>query len=141
MLKVEAYSKDATAIRDWIWLVATPVTGGLAAALSPLLVGAGVALAAGWLLPGLPTAVAIGAGIAVVVAGFAVGPAVLRVYGLWTGELLQPAHRSWWRRSGFGPWLGRAMKRTWNGAGLAGMALGALGLLALQLVFAVVSWG
>lgn len=141
MLKVEAYSKDATAIRDWIWLAATPVTGGLAAAFSPFLVVTGVAMAAGRLAPGLPAAAAVAVGVAAVLAGFAVGPVVLRVYGLWTRELLQPAHRSWWRRSGLGPWIGRATKQTWNGAGLAGMALGALGFLPLQLVFTVVSWG
>ncbi len=142
LAKTESLSKDPAIIRDWLWLALTPITGGLAVLLPPGLIAAGVATAAGWISlgPARP-ALAMPAGLALVLASLAVGPAMLRLHALWSRELLQPAARSWWHASGAGPRIGRWSSATWHGAGLAGLSLGAFGFFVLQVLAIVVSWG
>ena len=140
-VRVEAYSKDSTYVRDWAWLALTPFAGGLAAALPFALIAAGVVVAVGATGPPWSPAVALAAGLALVGGGLAIGPAALRLHARWSRYLLGPVQESWWRTSGLGPWVRRAMLNTWRGAGLAGMGLGALGILVFHLVATVISWG
>ena len=142
LAKTEALSKDPAITRDWFWLAFTPITGGLAVLLPPGLIAAGVAIAAGRVSFG-PTrpASAMTVGLALVLTGLALGPAMLRLHALWSRELLQPATRSWWYASGVGPRVGRWSSATWHGAELAGLSLGAFGFFVLQVLAIVVSWG
>jgi signal transduction histidine kinase len=81
MQRFEWLLKDPATHRDHLWAFLTPVTGGLAAVLPAALI-ASVFVAPLW------------AGIPLVVAGFAIGPAMLRAYGQWTGSLLGPSGRT-----------------------------------------------
>ncbi len=146
LAKTTTISKDPAILRDWLWLALMPITGGVAVLVPPGLVAAGVAIAsgraitAGW-ATALPGWLGAPAGLVLVVLGFALGPAMLRLHALWSRELLQPVARSWWHTSGLGPRVGRSSYATWHGAGLSGLALGAFGFFLFQLLAAVVSWG
>jgi signal transduction histidine kinase len=136
MLGVEAMGKDPSVMRDLLWLALTPAVGGLAVALPvALLVGAGVA-AVRWSGP-----VGYGVAAGLVAVAFACAPSMLRLYGHWSRVLLQPPASSWWRRSGFGACVNRNWRAIWNGAGLAGLSLAALGFGVLTLVIGIASWG
>ncbi|GII84817.1 hypothetical protein Ssi03_28070 [Sphaerisporangium siamense] len=80
--------KDPATWRDFTWLVAEPVVGGLIA-LSPLLLaGYGVLLAWAW------QPLQVLAGLVLVVAGVLVAPRVPWLHGRWTRSLLAPTRRS-----------------------------------------------
>ncbi|MET0233577.1 MAG: histidine kinase [Kibdelosporangium sp.] len=90
MQRYEWLLKDPATHRDHLWALLTPVTGGLAAALPAALVASVFVLP---ILVGVPLAVA----------GLAIGPAMLRVYGQWTGSLLGPSGRT--GRGRFWSWV------------------------------------
>ena len=129
-------AEDPTVLRDWLWLVVTPLAGGLAVAVPVALIAAGVAIAVT-----ASSAAGIGAGAALILAGLAVGPYGLRLYGLWSRVLLQPMADAWWHRSGAGRAVRRRWWAVWHGAGLAGMALAAFGMGLAILVLSVLSLG
>ncbi|MFV2112551.1 sensor histidine kinase [Micromonospora sp. LOL_025] len=135
LLKLDQHAKDPTLGREWLWLILTPVTGGLPLLVPPALIAAGVFLLASppwdpaWSVP-----VAVGA----VVAAFLLAPGALRAYGLWAGVLLGPGERP---QTAVGRWVTRASAATWRGAGLAGLSLAAFGGLLLNLLAAALSWG
>jgi signal transduction histidine kinase len=81
MLRFNWLLKDPATHRDHLWTLLTPVTGGLAAALPAGLIASVV------LLP-------VVVGIPLLVAGFVIGPAMLRVYGMLAGSLLGPSGRT-----------------------------------------------
>jgi signal transduction histidine kinase len=81
MQRFEWLLKDPATHRDHLWALLTPLSGGLAAVLPAALI-AGVFV------------VPIVVGIPLVVAGFAIGPAMLRAYGRWAGLLLGPSGRT-----------------------------------------------
>ncbi|MCW2880388.1 MAG: Signal transduction histidine kinaselike protein [Sphaerisporangium sp.] len=76
--------KDPATWRDFAWLLAEPLVGGLLAISPLLMVGYGVVLAR----VGQPVEVL--AGVVLVVAGVLVAPRIARVHGLWTRLLLAP---------------------------------------------------
>jgi hypothetical protein len=74
---------DPATHRDHVWELLTPITGGLAAGLPALLV------VGGFLLPFWATIPLVGA-------GFVIGPAALRAYGVWSAALLGPVRLRLW---------------------------------------------
>jgi signal transduction histidine kinase len=133
--RTAALGDDRTVKRDWLWLTLTPFAGGLAVAVPLAVTAAGVALAVL-----VPTAVGIGAGVVLAIAGFVVAPYGLRLYALWSRFLLQPVEDSWWGRSGFGRAFNERWLAIWRGAGLAGMGIAAFGMGLVVLVVGVLSW-
>lgn len=139
-------AEDPALLRELLWLLLTPVVGGLAVLVPPALVVAGTGLA-GSALTGAaapvvgvpPTVVGLAAGLALVAAGFAVGPAALTLHARWSRLLLQPAEESWWHRSGLARRTGRWQNTVWHGAGLAGLGFAAFGGFLLNLVTGLVS--
>jgi len=131
LARADAYGQDSANRRDLFWLLVTPVGGGLAVAVPVALLAAGawaLSIGGGW----------VAAGLAAVAAAFVVAPASLRLYGRWNRFLLGPLRR---HETGFGAWLRRSSLATWRAAGLAGLALGTVGILVLHVVSLVVSWG
>jgi len=129
---------QSTNQRDWWWLVLTPVIVGPVVAMPPTLVGVG----AGLVLWGRWSPfVSAPAGLFLVLLGFLIGPAMLRVHALWSKEMLRPLRTSWWHTSGVGGWAARRYNATWYVGGLAGLSVGALLFLLLQLLATLVSWG
>jgi signal transduction histidine kinase len=80
-------------------------------------------------------------GLALAVLGLAVAPAAVRLHGLLTRTLLQPAGQAWWHRSGIGPWLKLRTSAAWHAAGLAGLALACFGAALATAVLIVLSFG
>ncbi|MEU9888567.1 histidine kinase [Sphaerisporangium sp. NPDC051011] len=80
--------KDPATWRDYAWLIAEPVVGGLIAASPLLMVGYGVLLAR------VAQPVEILAGLVLVACGVLIAPHVPRVHGLWTKLLLAPTRRA-----------------------------------------------
>jgi signal transduction histidine kinase len=129
---------QSTNARDWWWLVLTPVIVGPLVALPPALFAVGWALV---LWGRWPLIVAVPAALSLALLGFLIGPAMLRVHALWSKEMLRPLKTSWWHTSGIGGWAARRYNATWHVGGLAGLALGALLFLLLQVLATLVSWG
>jgi signal transduction histidine kinase len=140
MLKLRWLSEEPTFSRMWVWMTITPFVGGAAVLVPPALIVGGLALG-GVGGSRLPAAVAVAGGLVLVLLGFALAPAMVRVYGWWSWFVLQRSDRSWWRTSGVGPWLGRRWRAGWYGGGLAGLSFAAFGGFLLNVVVAVVSWG
>lgn len=134
MMRIEAMGQDPRLMRDWMWLFLTPFGGAAASALPLALLGGGVALVA---MGRWPWAAA-----ATILVGLLLGPAALRVHGLWDRVLLQPAEESWWHRSGWAGWVARTSRAAWGAAGLAGIAAGgfALGLVAAVAIVVTLGW-
>ncbi|GIE31152.1 histidine kinase [Actinoplanes italicus] len=130
MSRIDHYSDDPEAVREWRWLALTPVTGGLALLLPPALIVLGAVAAATrpW---GLLAAAAA------VIAALLVAPRSLRWYGRSTRMMLLPSDRAP-RPAGR---ISRAWTATWQLAGLAGLSLAAFGAAALSLVAILLSWG
>ncbi|WP_433384924.1 histidine kinase [Micromonospora sp. KLBMP9576] len=134
LLKLDQHAKDPTLGREWLWLILTPVTGGIAVLVPPALIAAGVFLLGSppgdrvWSVP---------AGVGAIVAAFLLAPWALRAYGLWAGVLLGTARP----RTAVGRWVTRASAATWRGAGLAVLSLAAFGGLLLNLLTGALSWG
>jgi signal transduction histidine kinase len=162
LLRMQWLSHDPGFAREWRWLVLTPFLGGLAALIAPALVVAGVLVAL--LVPGaaalsgagLSTArlspatfatgavtagLAAAAGVVLVVLGFALAPIMVRVDALWNRMLLQAPGRSWWHRSGIGPWLRKRSRATWHGGELAGLSFAAFGGFLVTVMVIAISWG
>ncbi|MFG3707188.1 sensor histidine kinase [Micromonospora sp. NPDC047670] len=135
LLKLDHYAKDPTMVREWLWLILTPVLGAVPLLVPPALVASGAFLLAS--LPWTP-AWSVPAAVGAVVAAFLLAPAALRAYGSWAGAVLGTGERP---RSAFRRWISRASATTWRGAGLAGLSLAAFGGLLLNLLAAAVSWG
>ncbi|AVT30205.1 sensor histidine kinase [Plantactinospora sp. BC1] len=141
--------EDPALLREWTWLHLTPFAGGLATLAPPVLAGAGVGLGVLGLTGGAapvvgspPPALALAAGLALVVLGFAVAPLTLRLHAGWSRLLLQPSsQRSWWHRSGLARVLSRSSAATWHGAGLAGLGFAAFGGFLLNLLTLLLTWG
>jgi signal transduction histidine kinase len=123
--RIDHYSDDPEAVREWRWLALTPVTGGLAALLPAALIIVG-AIVGGW------PAAAAAVPVAVLVA-----PKSLRWYGSSTRNLLLPSDGPPRPRGR----ISRATAATWHLAGLAGLSLAALGAALLSVVAIVLSWG
>jgi signal transduction histidine kinase len=156
LLRLQWLSHDPALSRQWRWLVLTPFLGGLAALIAPALVVAGVLVVL--LIPGTAafsattlstatlstaavTAGLVAAGGVLVVLGFALAPAMVRVDALWNRMFLQAPGRSWWHRSGIDPWLRKRSLATWHGGGLAGLSFAAFGGFLVTVVAIVISWG
>ncbi|GIH19267.1 sensor histidine kinase [Rugosimonospora africana] len=139
LLRIQALSKDQYFGREWGWMFTDIVAGGLVAALPTALVVVGALAVAG--VFGFPGAVAVAVGVASILLGVAVAPLAVRLNALWTRTMLQPSDRSWWHRSGIGPWVGRRSAATWHSAGLVGLSFAAFGAALLTVAAIVVSFG
>jgi hypothetical protein len=130
MSRIDHYSDDPEAVREWRWLALAPVTSGPAALLPPALIilGAVAAATRPW---GLIAAAAA------VTAALLVAPRSLLWYGRSTRVLLLPSDRPP-RPPGR---ISRAWTATWRLAGLAGLSLASSGAAVLSLVAVLVSWG
>ncbi|WP_405096155.1 histidine kinase [Micromonospora sp. NBC_01412] len=135
LLKMEHHSKDPTLVREWLWLILTPVTGAVPVLVPPALIAAGVFLLVS---PPWPLAWSVPAAVVAVVAAFLLAPGALRAYGLWAGVLLGTGELP---QTAVSRWVTRTSAATWRGAGLAGLSLAAFGGLLLNLLAAALSWG
>ncbi|MGC4806960.1 sensor histidine kinase [Micromonospora sp. DT233] len=135
LMKLDHHAKDPTLSREWLWLILTPVTGGLPVLVPPALVAAGVFLLVS--PPGDP-AWSVPAGVGAIVAAVLLAPWALRAYGLWAGLLLGAVRGP---RTAIGRWVARRSAATWRGAGLAGLSLTTFGGLLLNVLAGALSWG
>ncbi|MGI5216129.1 sensor histidine kinase [Plantactinospora sp. CA-290183] len=141
LLEVQWRADDPALLRELLWLLLTPVAGGVAVAVPPALVAGGVGLVAAGLAGGAPTALTGLVGLVLAASGVALGPAALRLHARWSRMLLrQPAPSAWWHRWGLAGWIGRRTSAAWHAAGLTGLGLAAFGGFLLNLLTALVTW-
>jgi hypothetical protein len=129
-------TEEAVSGREWVWLMVTPLTGGLAAALPLVLVAGAVVGAVRW-----PASVAVPVGLVLVILAVAIAPLMIALHVRWTRDLLGPAGESWWYTSGVGPAVNRSSLAARTGARLAVLSVVAFAFGLLQTVALVLSWG